>query len=123
MKKQKPKGNKFKPHRVKKSWGYEDWIANSTKYCGKLLFVEQDKGCTVHFHVLKHETFYVHEGTVKVYLIHQDSTTEELVMKPGDCLEVTPGLVHRFVAIGGDAYIYEFSTQHFDTDSYRVRKE
>ena len=28
---------------VPKGWGYEKWIANCEKYCGKLLFIAKDK--------------------------------------------------------------------------------
>ena len=43
------------------------------------------------------------------------------VMKPGDSLEISPGLVHRFSGIA-DSEIVEFSTQHFEEDSYRIEK-
>ena len=30
---------------VPKGWGYEKWIANCEKYCGKLLFIVKGKQC------------------------------------------------------------------------------
>jgi hypothetical protein len=35
-------------------------------------------------------------------------------------MDVRPGLVHQMEAIE-DAELYEFSTQHFDSDSYRLK--
>ena len=35
---------------VPKGWGYEKWIANCEKYCGKLLFIAKDKQCSWHYH-------------------------------------------------------------------------
>jgi mannose-6-phosphate isomerase-like protein (cupin superfamily) len=122
MAQNKIRANFYSPKLVKKGWGHEQWIVNTEKYCGKLLYIKAGKGCSVHFHVKKHETFYVHEGKLIMTLIHADGYKEDFVMEPGDCLEVTPGLIHRFKALGEDATIFEFSTQHFDEDSYRVEK-
>ena len=44
---------------VPKGWGYEKWIANCEKYCGKLLFIVKGKQCSWHFHKLKDEVFFV----------------------------------------------------------------
>ena len=40
-------------------------------------------------------------------------------MGPGDCLDVPAGLVHQMLALE-DAELYEFSTQHFESDSHRL---
>ena len=32
-----------------KGWGYEQWMANSELYCGKLLVVFADKKCSIHY--------------------------------------------------------------------------
>jgi len=116
------RANIYEPKRVEKSWGFELWIANTEKYCGKLLHVMPTKKCSLHFHVLKHETFYIHSGKVLMTLIHKDGLKEDIMMYPGDTLEVPRGLVHRFQAIDTEVDIYEFSTEHFDSDSYRVDK-
>jgi mannose-6-phosphate isomerase-like protein (cupin superfamily) len=44
---------------------------------------------------------------------------EEFELEAGDCMDVPRGLVHQLEALE-DAELYEFSTQHFDTDSYRL---
>ena len=43
----------------------------------------------------------------------------EFVINPGECMDVPVGLVHQMEALE-DADLFEFSTQHFDTDSYRL---
>jgi len=40
-------------------------------------------------------------------------------MLPGECMDVPPGLVHQMEALE-DAELFEFSTQHFDSDSHRL---
>jgi hypothetical protein len=42
-------------------------------------------------------------------------------VNPGDNFHVYRGLRHRMIAIE-DSELFEFSTQHFDSDSYRVEK-
>jgi mannose-6-phosphate isomerase-like protein (cupin superfamily) len=44
---------------------------------------------------------------------------EEFELSEGDCMDITPGLVHQMEAIE-DAKLYEFSSQHFDSDSHRL---
>ena len=38
------------------------WIHNSEEYCGKLLFFNQGKRCSWHYHKLKDEVFYLQSG-------------------------------------------------------------
>ena len=42
-----------------------------------------------------------------------------MVMRPGDKFHVYPGLRHQMQA-RIDTELFEFSTQHFDSDSYRI---
>ena len=35
---------------VPKGWGYEKWIVNTPEYCGKLLFFNEGKRCSWHYH-------------------------------------------------------------------------
>lgn len=110
------------PKKVPKGWGYELWIANNEKYCGKILHIEDKKKCSDHYHLVKTESFYIIKGVVTMRIRHRDGTREEFLMKEGDVLEVPPGLMHQFEAINGDADIMEVSTTHRDEDSYRVER-
>jgi quercetin dioxygenase-like cupin family protein len=108
---------------VSKGWGYEDWIVNKPEYCGKLLFFQEGKKCSFHYHKLKDETFYLQSGELIVRYSDGDDLgkAEEITLKKGDSFYVYPGLRHQMEALS-DSELFEFSTQHFDEDSYRIVK-
>ena len=108
---------------VPKGWGFEKWIHNSELYCGKLLYFVKDKKCSWHYHKLKDEVFYVQSGRIKVYYGDTDKLEDAktIILGPGDNFHVYAGLRHRMEAIE-DTELFEFSTQHFDSDSYRIMK-
>lgn len=109
--------------KVKKGWGHEVWIHNDKDYCGKLLFFSKGRKCSLHYHKIKSETFYLQEGLLKCtfYDLENPDIISEIIMKPGDMKEIPVGLVHRMEALE-DSTLFEFSTQHFDEDSYRIEK-
>jgi len=113
----------YKPERHPKGWGYEDWIVNNDKYCGKLLFFKKGKRCSFHYHKRKHETFYLFSGRIKIEVGWENSPNspniKSYVLKPGDCLEVSRSLRHRITALK-DSNLLEFSTTHFEEDSKRI---
>ena len=108
---------------VDKGWGWERWIVNCEEYCGKLLFFKKDKQCSWHFHKLKDEVFYVQSGRILVKYSDGDKLedADEIVLEAGDNFHVYRGLRHRMIALQ-DTELFEFSTQHFDSDSYRIEK-
>jgi mannose-6-phosphate isomerase-like protein (cupin superfamily) len=113
-----------KPVRIEpKGWGREVWIANSKMYCGKILEILKGKRCSLHFHKLKTESFYLHSGAliVRVKTSPEAETTKEFELRKGQCMDVPPGLVHQMEALE-DSELFEFSTEHFESDSYRLVK-
>tara|TARA_E500000331_G_C16713910_1_gene479374 strand:+ start:68 stop:457 length:390 start_codon:yes stop_codon:yes gene_type:complete len=108
---------------VEKGWGWEKWICNGPEYCGKLLFFEKDKRCSWHVHKLKDEVFYLHSGLMLVKYSESDDIEEaqQIVLSPGENFHVYRGLRHQMIALQ-DSELFEFSTQHFDTDSHRITK-
>ena len=40
----------------------------------------------------------------------------------GDCITIERGMPHQLIALEDGSEIFEVSTQHFDEDSYRIRK-
>jgi len=108
---------------VKKGWGYERWIVNKPEYCGKLLFFEKDKRCSWHYHKIKDEVFYLQSGKMIVRYSSSDDIEEakEKILEPGQNFHVSVGLRHQMIALE-DSELFEFSTQHFDSDSYRIIK-
>jgi mannose-6-phosphate isomerase-like protein (cupin superfamily) len=112
-----------KPERHSKGWGFEDWISNNKKYCGKLLFFKKGKRCSYHYHKKKHETFYLFSGKLEVRAGWTDdfSKSKTYILKPGDCLLIPVGLRHQMKALR-DSELFEFSTTHFESDSKRIIK-
>ncbi len=106
---------------VPKGWGREVWIANGDLYCGKILEIRKGKKCSLHYHKLKTESFYLRSGRliVRIKESAESAIIEEFELSAGECMDVPIGLVHQMEAIE-DAELFEFSTQHFDSDSHRL---
>jgi oxalate decarboxylase/phosphoglucose isomerase-like protein (cupin superfamily) len=110
--------------RVEKGWGYELWIVNKKEYCGKLLFFNKDKKCSYHYHKIKDETFYLQSGSMKVLWADDDRSLDlanVTWLEPGQSFYIPPYRRHMMVA-HKDCELFEFSTQHFEEDSYRIVK-
>jgi len=82
-------------HLVPKGWGYEKWICNNEKYCGKIKLI------------------YGTDDLIEY--------ANEVVLQRGSHFHVSIGLRHQMIALE-DTELFEFSTQHFDEDSYRIIK-
>lgn len=108
---------------VEKGWGYEDWIYNGDLYCGKTLSFNAGKKCSFHYHKIKDEVLFLHSGAILMKYSETDDfdSAESVLMLPGMAFHVTPGLRHQMIA-QEDSLIYEFSTHHEDSDSYRIIK-
>lgn len=115
--------SKQSPEYHVKGWGAEYWICNSEKYCGKLLFFKQGKKCSWHYHKLKDEVFYLHSGKMIVHYSEQDdlSLANYVILNPGESFHVYTGLRHRMEALE-QSELFEFSTEHFEDDSYRIER-
>ena len=110
-------------HFVQKGWGYEKWIVNNEKYCGKILHFDKDKKLSWHYHKIKDETFYLQFGKILLRVGWNDdiSNAKEVILEPGDGFHIPTGLRHQMQALE-DSDLLEFSTQHFDEDSIRIIK-
>ena len=108
---------------VSKGWGFEKWIVNCEKYCGKLLYFVKGKRCSWHYHKIKQETFYVQKGKLKIWYGYDDDIkkAKELIMVPGQKFEVPAGLKHQILGLE-DTDMFEFSTTHSESDSHRIIK-
>lgn len=107
---------------VEKAWGREIIFANNDMYCGKLLVYDYagSKG-SMHFHMKKHETFYVQQGKFKVRWINTvDASIHEETLYTGESWVNEPGVPHQIEALVDHSIIFEASTHHEDSDSYRV---
>ena len=86
---------------VPKGWGFEKWIVNNKKYCGKLLYFVKDKKCSWHYHKIKDEVFYIQSGKIMVLYSEQDDIqkAEKIILEPGDNFHVYTGLRHQMIAL------------------------
>ena len=108
---------------VEKDWGHEIWLANNKEedYCGKILIINQGCNTSMHFHMKKHETFYVSEGTLQIILIDTEKGADRHeFVREGQTFEIDRGQPHQLIAYDGDVEFIEISTFHKDKDSHRI---
>lgn len=135
---------------VKKNWGNEEWLVNNDLYCSKYLNLIKGYQCSVHYHAIKDETFYVLEGTVKLSVVDirdyimilspmlaegEETLVYQAVLKrkvelidglkvitlnKGDQFRLKPYMAHKFTSVSETAKILEVSTTHYEEDSYRL---
>jgi mannose-6-phosphate isomerase-like protein (cupin superfamily) len=108
---------------VEKGWGYEKWITNTEKYCGKILYFNLGKKCSWHYHEIKDEVFYVQSGKIELKYGFSDDldSASTIVLSAGESFHIPPKMRHQMKGLV-DSELFEISTQHFDSDSYRIDK-
>lgn len=107
---------------VPKGWGHEVIFVNNDKYCGKILHFKLGAKFSMHYHLIKKESWYVSSGK---FLFKYINTTNadilEVLLEVGDTITNEIGEPHQIICLEeGD--VFEVSTTHFDSDSYRVMK-
>jgi mannose-6-phosphate isomerase-like protein (cupin superfamily) len=76
---------------------------------------------SMHYHMIKDETWYVQEGAFQFDWIDTENGERLYTqIQSGDVIEIKKGLPHQLTALTDGATIFEVSTQHFDEDSYRI---
>ena len=117
-----PLTKKTATSRVEKGWGYEVIIVNNDLYCGKILHFKTGAKFSMHFHMKKRETWYVTSGRFVFRWINTaNADVVEEVLRSGDTITNFVGDPHQIVC-EEEGDIFEVSTTHFDSDSYRVGK-
>ena len=128
---------------VSKPWGHELWIADgvTTPYALKKIFFQAGNQTSMQVHKYKCETNYVLEGT-GIFLLSQEifdidaylaggiseqevndfiDSMQSLPLEPGLSYDVTPGYLHRVIAITDLTFI-EASTCELD-DVIRLKDD
>lgn len=100
---------------VEKVWGWELWLVNNDKYCGKLLLINREAECSYHCHRNKLETFYCFGGSVILTIEGKDYALNPMARAK----TILPGEYHSFRA-ESKSLLIEISTHHEDSDSYRT---
>ena len=111
-----------KPKRVEKVWGHELIFHNNDEFCGKLLVFPKSGSCfSMHYHMLKNEAWYVQSGSFEFEWIDtEEGQLYHEMIREGHCVDINRGQPHRLTSMTSDSIIFEVSTQHFDSDSYRI---
>ena len=108
--------------KVPKGWGEELIIENNDKYCGKLLIFKAGCKFSMHYHMIKDETWYVDKGEfIYRWIDTETAEVHEQHLKVGDIVRQRPGQPHQLEA-KTEGTIFEVSTTRSDSDSYRVWK-
>ena len=123
------------PKIVTKPWGNELWIADGirTPYALKRILFKEGCRSSLQVHQYKFETNYVLSGTgilqirdellnCEEYLASSQqsliidealNTLKDIIIKPGDVIDVKPGQIHRVIATT-DLVFIEASTKELD---------
>jgi quercetin dioxygenase-like cupin family protein len=107
---------------VVKGWGKEIIFAHhpNNGYCGKLLDFNKGGSSSMHYHALKHETFYVLSGQFKLEAINTiNASRSEQTLNKGDTIIIPPNSPHRVTCLE-EGVILEASSIDYAADSYRV---
>ena len=107
---------------VEKGWGREIIFADTPAYCGKLLiFDKAGSKSSMHFHLNKHETWYVQKGLFQVnWINHINASHESDLLKEGDVWVNEQGCPHQLQAMEDNCIIFEVSTEDEPADNFRV---
>ncbi len=97
----------------------EFWVANEIEagYCAKLIFVFDGQTCPYHEHRLKHETFFIIKGKVKMVV-----DDKEMVVSEGKTRTISVGTKHSFTG-AGNCLLLEVSMPSVPGDSYFENKK
>jgi mannose-6-phosphate isomerase-like protein (cupin superfamily) len=116
------KEKKQKSQIVKKGWGHEVIFVNNENYCGKILHFNKGAKFSMHYHLIKKETWFVSSGKFTFKYINTktaDIVTE--LLNKGDIITNEIGEPHQIIC-DEEGDIFEVSTTHHDSDSYRIFK-
>jgi mannose-6-phosphate isomerase len=103
-----------------KGWGAEYWLFHCPDYTLKFLDFRAGAQGSTHFHVAKHESWHVLSGRIQLTYIDTTNAAHHIaILGPGDQVDIPRLCPHRVRAIE-DTRILEVSTQHVESDSYRV---
>ena len=107
--------------KVPKGWGEEIIITNNELYCGKLMRFKEGAKFSMHYHMIKDETWYVQKGAFQFdWIDTENGKLNTKIIVPGQVVYIQKGLPHQLTSLIDNSIVFEVSTEHFDEDSYRV---
>lgn len=99
---------------VKKPWGHEEIWAETDRYVGKFLYINENSRLSRQYHNVKTETIYVLEGRLVLETASGPDSFSERILERGEVFHVSPGTIHRFGARDVPVVLAEVSTPELD---------
>jgi mannose-6-phosphate isomerase len=99
---------------IPKPWGHEVWFAEQDSYVGKILYIKKGHRYSLQYHEKKTETQYLLSGKVKFLVGSDANALEEIILSPGDKIDIFPGQIHRAEALEENTQILEVSSNDLD---------
>ena len=102
-----------KAKEIPKPWGKEIWFADQPEFAGKILHIKKGHRYSLQYHERKKETQYLLKGSCRFLVGPSEDALEEIILQPGNKLDILPGTIHRAEGIT-DVEIVEVSTSDLD---------
>ncbi len=107
---------------IEKPWGKEEILEVNERYMFKRLFMKKGHRCSLQYHNYKHETIYILQGKLNIYI---GTSKDNLICKtylPNQSVALQPGVIHRMEAIEDSIYLEASTPENDDvirlTDDY-----
>ena len=95
---------------TKQPWGFEMILADTKDYSGRMIIVLEGEKTPYIYHKKQDKTLFILQGVVQLVIEGKNK-----VLNEKDQYHILPKLMHRIIAIRGDATILEIGT-HLDND-------
>lgn len=99
--------------KIDKPWGHELIWAQTEKYVGKILHIENGFCLSLQYHNVKDETIMVKTGILTLE-IRDGENRKIFKMNPGECFHIKPKTIHRMSAYDGEVDVVEVSTPELE---------
>ena len=97
-----------------KVWGTTSSIFNQNNVEIHRLCIDKGGTCSKHYHLHKHNMFFVESGMVEIAIWQKDyDLIDKTILKDSESCIVKPGLFHQFKAIE-DSVVYEIYYVYLD---------
>ena len=99
--------------RIEKPWGHEEIWAETSRYVGKILFINAGHRLSMQHHEMKDETIRVLRGSMRLELEDEHGNMQVISCEPGHAVHIAPMKKHRMQAVT-DVELLEVSTTELD---------
>lgn len=90
-------------------WGFELIWANESAYSGRVLIIKQGEATPFVYHKSRNKSIFVLQGIVNLELENRTKLLNE-----GEQYNIPAKIMHKIIAVKGDATILEAGTQLVD---------